>query len=136
MAAITESHLWGWNKEKEFKPILQSIVGEEIVQTLDRFDTADFESEHFFLELKSRRKYSPQNKYVDSTTYPDWLIPVAKIAKADEKETWFFYHFEGDNTLWRILYDPIVFKSFKKAPSPSNPSLHFYIPKDKWEQLF
>lgn len=82
------------------------------------------------IELKSR--------VGKSTDYPDWLLPVCKAKKAEQSEnaTYFYYFWKADNKLYRLLYDPLLFKSFRKEyPFFNRNQEHYYIPAGDWEYV-
>ena len=136
--AVTELHTFGWNKELDLKPRIEEGVGEEITKTATRYDSADFISPSYVIELKSRRKYDKKGKLVTSQTYETYLLPVCKAnAACVDKELLFLYYFEGDNTLHYLVYDAELFDTFHQERPTWHPTgqLHWYVPREAFTLL-
>lgn len=90
--------------ETILKPALEQSIGEVLVKTEDERDTMDFESQNYFVELKTR---SDQYHYSQSFIKKDgWLLPSCKIRRAREevargKKVVFFYFWKAGKSLWR-----------------------------------
>jgi hypothetical protein len=130
---------WEFGKasEKEIKPFLESIIGEPLIPTSKFYDTMDFESESYLIELKTR-----SNKYHwDSPVIlkEGWLLPECKIdrAKKETKKVLFFYFWASDQSLWTLEYSPEVFADLKPKIPFWNPDRqpHFYVPQDEWTRI-
>ncbi len=136
--AVTALHTFGWSKELDLKPRIEGAVEEEITKTATRYDSADFISNTYVIELKSRRKYDRKGNLVTSKTYDTWLLPVCKgDIQTDGKDLLFLYYFEGDDTLWYALYDKELFDTFYQERPSFHPTgqLHWYVPSSAFTLL-
>ena len=134
--AVTALHDFGWRMERELGPRLSEILGEGLEKTASRFDTIDFVSPTFQVELKCRRD---RNKYgpVSSDTYKSWVVPSTKIeaAKRTDKETVIFYYFEGDSSLWRINHSDVDWSTIDEGVPVWHTAPHYFIPKKLWKRV-
>lgn len=112
---------YGKDKEIELFETIQTLVGEPITQTTGRFDNKDYTSDNYYIELKSRRIF-------DSNKYSHWLVPSCKF-KNNDKKLVVFYHWQGDNTLWRYDFNPEDVKEFISKKGPVSNQHHYDIPK-------
>jgi hypothetical protein len=115
-------------------PMIQENLGECFTATKERFNTLDLESESYWVEVKSRcPPYHPAHpKLADG-----WLIPTCKIerAKKESKQTFFFYFFWEDGSLWKYRFKPEDFQGLiPKKPWPSNQD-HYVLPQAYWERV-
>lgn len=134
--AITDKHTFGWEKEYALKVRLENALEEQIIKSKSRYATYDFESESWFIELKCRCKFDKNGNLLLYSTHNTWLLPTCKEALADKgKSVVFFYYFEGDQTLWYLIYDPDLFATFERRVPFFTNQEHFYIPKECWTQL-
>ena len=137
--AITALHVFGWEKERVFQPILEAYVGEPLQKTRARYDTIDFEGETCCVELKCRKARDKNGYLVTSNSHDTWLMPASKIdyAEANHKRVFLFYYFEGDNTFWVIDYKKRMFAGLETVRPiwHSTQSLHYYVPKEMWTAL-
>ena len=135
--AVTELHMFGWTLEEQLRYRLEEGLDEPLTKTKWRYDTLDFESASWSAELKCRRPLDKNGKPVNSKTHTTWLMPSSKIeaAKVNPKDTCLFYYFEGDNTLWYIVYDEELFSTFYRGVPYFHKAVHYYIPADCWTQL-
>ena len=102
---ITALHAFGWAKEDELRPRLESLFG-TLKKSESRYAKFDFENEDYLLELKCRQApILPQS-------HATWMFPVCKVENLD-KQLCIFYYFEQDKSLCYILYDEDTFKDFK-----------------------
>ena len=137
--AVTPLHLFGWEKEKAFQPILEAYVGEALVKTAARYDTVDFEGATCCVELKCRNSHDKNRRLVTSDSHDTWLMPASKIeyAETQKKRVILFYYFQGDNTFWVIEYERGLFAHLESVRPiwHSQRSLHYYVPKEMWTPL-
>lgn len=128
--AITARHTFGWNKETQLKPILESLHNLTFIKTYNRYDCIDFTNPSLNVELKSR--------VGASTTYPSWLLPVIKARKAETSTapTVFYYYWTTDSKLFKLNYDKELFSKFRREYPPYNPTQeHFFIDAEEWEYV-
>lgn len=130
---------WEFGKasEKELKPFLEMILNESLIPTSKFYDTIDFESESYLIELKTRTpKYNWDNPLIQRE---GWLIPTAKIdrAKKEQKKVLFFYFWTADQSLWSLEYSPEVFADLKPKIPFFHPDKqpHFYVLQDEWTRI-
>ena len=141
--AVTDLHTFGWLKEAELKPRLEAILGERLVKTAQRYDSIDFVSRSYVVELKARRKERIDEKTkaiipVDSNSYVSWLLPVRKVEAAQlagHRRGVFFYYYEGDGTLWQCWEDEVDWKLVYSAVPKYHHEEHYYVDKDLWAQV-
>jgi hypothetical protein len=131
----TARHEFGKTAERDLKPYLESLLGEELTQTESRFDTMDFVSKNYFIELKARTaKYHWETPLIADE---GWLIPTCKIdrAKSETKKVLFFYFWKSDHSLWKLEYSPETFSDLRpRVPwFHSQRQLHYFVPQDRWE---
>ena len=127
--------------EKRLHPFLEIAIGEKMSKTVSRYDSVDFESPQWYVELKARSKQNATNP-ITSKTYATWLLPTCK-SKMIDKNLVFFYYYEGDDTLFYIVYDQEQFDTFTKmwiTKKDGTRQEHFLIPADAftlipWERL-
>jgi hypothetical protein len=128
--AITARHTFGWKKEEQLKPILESLHNLSFIKTYNRYDCIDFINPTLNVELKSR--------VGSSTDYPTWLLPVIKANKAEREPnpTVFYYYWTTDSTLWKLNYNKELFNTFRREfPSFNQYQEHFFIDADEWEYV-
>jgi hypothetical protein len=124
----SEKYAFGIGFETLLKPRLEQLHNITLIKTEKRFDTIDFYNSTLNIELKSRVGVSTQ--------YKTWLIPVCKVARAEKdkpKDTFFYYYWTGDKTLWRLKYDKTLFDTFHKEYPFYNPRQeHYFIPAEQF----
>ena len=129
-AALRE---FGRLHELLLKPIIESAIDEKMTKTPTQYDKFDFESENFWIEVKSR---APP---YTSESFSDWYLPVCKGLRAEQekKRTLFFYYWAKDEKLFFIEYDRKVFDGFKTEVPHKHPDnqLHYKIPKSEWTEI-
>jgi len=128
--AITARHTFGWKKEEQLKPILETLHNLTFIKTEARYDCIDFKNPNLNVELKSRVGHS--------NTYSTWLLPVIKATKADREvaPTVFYYYWTGDSTLWKLNYNKELFSKFRREYPPFNEyQEHFFIDAEEWEYV-
>jgi len=135
--AVTNLHTFGWSKETCLKERIEAHLNEPITKTNSRYDTFDFTSDSYVIELKSRRGKDKNRKPVVYSTYPDWLVPCSKTINLEEKDIIFFYYFEGDDSLWFLKYDYNLFETFPREIPFWHPTSqeHFYIPREYFTRV-
>jgi hypothetical protein len=104
-APITATHTYGWKKEVELKGRLEELLGEEITKHDERFHTWDYYTDDYEIELKSRT-----DKYTEHS-FGTWQVPECKT-KGLSKELIIFYHFGSTNSLFYIIYEEDLFKTY------------------------
>lgn len=127
--SITARHTFGWAQEKLLQPVIEKILGRSMTKTTQRFAKFDWDTEGLNVELKSRT--------CSSGAYDTWLLPACKAEKADktDKQTVFFYYFDGDKSLWMLYYSKALFDTFEKSvPYPST-QLHLLVPASCWTRI-
>ena len=138
MPPITHRHLFGWKCETALKNTIEQLLEDTLVKTNNRFNTIDFLGNNWIVELKSRPKLTERNTPQTSETFKEWLVPTCKTYKLGDypdKDYVIFYYWEGDNSLWYIIYNKEEFDTFTcGVPFWSNQE-HFWIPSDKFTKL-
>jgi hypothetical protein len=135
--AITEKHLFGWAKEVELQPILESYLGCECYKTKERYDTIDFTAtDGSIVELKGRpknRNYDPRTPQ-DYDSFSSWYFPCCKIG---EKPLHVFYYWERSNKLFYLKYDSSKFQEYSVVVPPNHPTgqLHYLIPREDFDEI-
>lgn len=107
-----QRYVFGKAKEIELLERIQKNLGEPITPTENQFDTKDYTSANYHIELKSRQNY-------DSNKYDYWFLPVAKINNRTlTKQLVISYYWAGDDSLWRYDVNTNDIKDFilKKNP--------------------
>ena len=122
-----ERYKYGKNKEAELLIRIQNNLGENIIPTENKFDTKDYTSDNYHIELKSRQ-------YYDSNKYDYWFLPVSKIKNNSEKKLVIVYHWSKDDTLWRYDYNPIHLEEFILKKNPVGQDT-YDIPKKFFNQI-
>jgi len=115
-------------------PIIQEHLGEVFTATKERYNTLDLYSKSYWVEVKSRcPPYFPEHPKLQD----GWLIPECKIerAKKEEKETYFFYFFWMDNSLWKYKFDPKDFQDLVAKRAYPSPQMHYCVPQHLWARL-
>ena len=90
--------------ETILKPRLENIVGEALTKTSESCDEMDFESENYYVELKTRSdSYHPSQWFIKRD---GWILPYCKILRARQeiakgKRVIFFYFWIAGKTLYR-----------------------------------
>ena len=139
-AAVTDLHIYGWNKELDLWPLLETELCCKLEKTEARFDAVDFENDKYVVEIKARRSLGPRGRPVTSATYSTWLLPACKGEAVEKsgKRGVFFYFFEGDRTVWRLDYDAERFAKYEQKVPPAHPTgqMHYYIPADEWRLVY
>jgi len=125
--------LYGENAEITLKSRLEAILGETLVKTPTKYDKFDWESESYFVELKSRRKpYTP-------ASFPTWYLPVCKGLRASEetKKVVFFYYFDSVDELYRLDYCEELFDTFvREVPwGHRDKQVHYCIPAYRFQKI-
>lgn len=130
MNSVSARRAFGLANEARLLPTLQSIIGEPLTRTSQRYDTFDFSSPNYDVELKCR------SDSFTADSYDTWLMPVCKANKASlsKKRTAFFYYFNSTNELYRLDFNPELFTTFQRNIPPWNKDKqeHFYIPRECW----
>jgi hypothetical protein len=142
MPPITALHTHGLNQEIALLPRLEEYFG-ELCKTTERFAQYDYFNREYNIELKSRRKYDNRGNLLLPTTYDTWLLPCSKKPKDKpeatfgKKDTVFVYHFEGDNSLWYLVYDDELFASFDTERPFWHPTKqeHYQTPSSVWTKF-
>ena len=102
---------FGASHEKKLKPLLEQLLNEKLVKTRHLYDVMDFESESYFVELKSRSpEYYPAH-------FDTWYIPTCKGIEAwknKHKKTVFFYYWTSTEDLYRLDFDVKKFKKYHR----------------------
>jgi hypothetical protein len=101
-----QRYIYGKAKEAELLIRIQNNLGETITPTENQFDTKDYTSANYHIELKSRQIYK-------SDKYDYWYLPVGKIKNRDlTKQLVISYYWSGDDSLWRYDFNPDDIKDF------------------------
>jgi hypothetical protein len=133
--AITDRHIFGWEKELELKEMLEAFLEEELTKTASRWNAIDFVSPSYAAELKCRRAVDEKGRSVDSTTNDTWLLPACKVSSSIGKKQIYFYYWHGDKTLWYLWKDDADWNTIFRTVPHFSTQLHYYVPKDLWTQL-
>lgn len=121
-------HEYGTNKEKELKPFLEKIVGEEFRDAEKLYSIFDWETDSFLVELKSR---TPQYSH---DQFSEWLLPSCKADFQTTKQKIFFYYYEKSHKLYRLDYNPALFKTFKRGVPYGSAQEHLFCPASAWTE--
>lgn len=124
-------YTFGSALENKLKPLLEQILGETLTKTREFYDMLDFESESYFVELKSRTKqYYPSD-------FNTWLLPVCKGEEANRKnhkKTFYFYYWSSTDEIYLLEYDNDLFNTFhQEIPYwHLEQQNHYWIPCSEW----
>lgn len=124
---------FGKQWEQELKPLCEQIIDQPLKKTANEYDTMDFESDDFWVELKVRSgRYYPSQ-------FSQWLLPYCKIQRAmEEKKTVVFvYYWTATKQMFIIQYDKQVFDGFRvDVPEwKQDKQLQVYVPRELWEEI-
>jgi len=135
--SLSELHTFGFDKEDTLKKRIEEVIGETCTKTKERFAQFDYNSNDFYIELKSRRKTDNKGRPLLPDTNDTWLLPTSKIPKDNQKDAVYFYYFEADNSLWFLQYEEELFNTFERQVPYWHPSRqeHFYIPIEAWTKV-
>lgn len=111
--------------EDALKPVLERILGEELTPTRYTFDTRDYESDSFDVELKSRTRFHTP------MMYETWLVPCSKV-EGKNKRVVIFYYWAYNRSLYRCDFDEETWSSFEKSTGPCTSQLHYWVPSSSW----
>lgn len=134
---ITDLHTFGFGKETALKTRIEEVLGSEVTKAQERYAKFDYQSDEYYIELKSRRATDRRGRPLLPDSNDTWLLPTCKKPTDDKKETIYFYFFEADNSLWYLVYDEELFATFH-TDSPGwhqTGQPHYYIPKDVWTKV-
>lgn len=122
---ITNRHKFGWAKEAELQPVIESLLNTTLKKSAGRYAKYDFDSEEFHIELKCRT--------CASDTYDEWLFPACKVHHASiaKKPTLFFYYFEKDKKLYMSKYEEKYLELEPFIPFFTK-QYHVKVPADWW----
>lgn len=129
---------FGLQKEKELLPTIEASVGCKLTKTADTYDLVDWEGPGVVVELKARRAYDAYGWPQHHKRFASWLFPTHKEkAFGRAEKAILFYYFAADDTLWRLDYDPAVFKDIEKEVPEWHRQYqeHWYIPSDLWKRV-
>ena len=134
--AITPLHSFGWEKEAQLKPHLETFMAAPLNMTSWRYDGVDAYTldNKWDIEIKSRRMYNNQGGFQDSTTYNEWVVPCCKVCFSKRDRFRIFYYWEGDNTLWYCDHSDI-WDSFTQKVPEWHKEPHFFIPRHHFTQI-
>jgi hypothetical protein len=134
---ITDLHHFGFAKETELQPRVETALEESVKKNAPRYSQFDYESDSWYIELKSRRAKDKYGRLLLPDSNATWLLPTSKRPKNTDKETVYFYYFEADNSLHYLVYDEDTFADIQAEVPYWHPSgqEHWYIPKDLWTKL-
>jgi hypothetical protein len=137
MSPVSNLHTFGWNKEATLRPRLEEYFG-ELAKTTERYAHYDYLNKEYQVELKSRRKYDARGQILLPSTYDTWLLPTCKKpSDTDKRTTVFVYYFEGDDSLWYIVYDTETFETFPTERPFWHPTKqeHWMTPSSAWTKF-
>ena len=137
MPPVSSLHTFGWNQEIALLPRLEEYFG-ELVKTTERFAPYDYLNHEYQVELKSRRKYDTRGNILLPSTYDTWLLPCSKKPSPNCKRTTVFvYYFEGDDSLWYLVYDTEMFETFATERPGWHPTRqeHWMTPFSVWTKF-
>ena len=137
MVPITELHTFGWSKEEELHSVIEEALGETCTKTKSRFDTHDFVSESYLIELKCRNKIGKNKKPFLPSSEKTWLVPTCKAKNHTNKTIIFFYYFDSTKELFYCIYDEETFKNVERSIPVWHPEHQekFWIPSNMWEKI-
>lgn len=93
----------------------------------------DREAEDCWIEIKGRSaKYRSDDEY----SKKGWFVGLPKVtcAKKANKKVYFYYYFNGDNTLWRLEYADSIFDGLIPKPNRQG-QLTYTVPKEFWQRV-
>ena len=134
---LSDLHHFGFAKETELQPRVESALEEQVKKNAPRFSQFDYESDSWYIELKSRRAKDRYGRPLLPDSNATWLLPTSKRPKKTDKETVFFYYFEADNSLWYLTYDEELFNTFATDCPGWHPTgqEHFFVPREAWTKI-
>ena len=92
-----EAYLKGKNHEDEHFIFLQEYFNEPSLKQTKRFSTFDYNSDNIIIELKKRN--------FDSNKYPDLMIGLNKIKRAQKLNKDIYFVMDMDDGLFCYKYD-------------------------------
>ncbi len=119
--------LMGAANEIKYYPLLKQLIDNEIVKTLDDYDTFDFESANSLVELKSRNCHSSR--------YYDTIVGLNKVQRAqveEVKKCYFVFGFTDGLFVWDFdkTQPESSYKIAKNIPPNRNKDYVFIPVKD------
>lgn len=121
-------HEYGTTKEKQLKPFLEQIVGEQFRDAEALYSIFDWETDSYLVELKARTaQYKPEQ-------FGDWLLPCCKGDFKTSKQKRFFYFWDGANELYELNKD-FDFTSCKKGVPYGTSQEHYFVPRTAWKKI-
>lgn len=136
--AISSLVTYGYEGEDKLTSAISQCLGEQVIKTASAFDSMDFGSPTYFVELKRR---GLDWTYHDTKIKEEgWFMPSCKVIKGWEeiskgKRVFFFYFWSFDKTLWSYEMSATDFTQKDDHFVPKNhydTMLHVTIPQDKW----
>jgi len=138
MATRQQKVSWGKKLEQILHTTLELFLNCKLTPTEYTYDSVDFKGTVGVVENKGRPKFRNNNPRTpqDSKSFPDWYFPVCKTTDT-EVPLHIFYYWEGDDTLWYLVYNKEKFLTYKKGVPPAHPTnqLHFLIPKSDFVEI-
>ena len=135
--AITARHMFGWEREKELKGKLQDHLGEYLEKTTWRYDSIDFVSPSWVVELKSRLPLDKNRKPQRPEGFETWLLPATKVeaAGASPLKGRFYYYWSWDSSLWYLDYEGVNWQEVYLSVPPWHTEPHYWVPRELWKPV-
>lgn len=134
---LSDCHHFGFAKELELQPRIEAALEQSVKKNAPRYHQFDYESDSWYIELKSRRATDKYNRPLLPSSNNTWLLPTSKKPKKTDKDTVFFYYFEADHSLWYLTYDEELFDTFQTDCPGWHPQQqeHWFVPAECWTLL-
>ena len=135
--AVTAKHTFGWEKETQLKRTLEEHLGEYLEKTTWRYDTIDFCSPSWVVELKCRRRLDKYGKEQRPERFKTWVLPATKVeaARTSPLKGRFYYYWDADKTLWYLDYEGADWESFVFGVPVWHTDDHYFVPAELWKRV-
>lgn len=135
--AVTALHMFGWRKENELKSTLETHLGEQLEKTTWRYDSIDFTSPSWVVELKSRLRLDKHGEPQMPTSFKTWLLPVTKVeaAKGTPLRARYYYYWDFDQSLWYLDHDAADWDTFVMGVPTWHNEEHYWVPRELWKPV-
>jgi len=129
--------MFGWRKEEELRGRLVGHLGEHLEKTAWRYDSIDFSSPNWIVELKSRLPRDKNGRPQLRTNFDTWLLPATKVdaAKRDKRRARFYYYWDADKSLWWMDYDSADWEAIERSVPWFHKDEHYFVPAELWQRV-
>jgi len=135
--AITTLHMFGWQKEVELKRQLEEHLGEYLEKTTWRYDSIDFVSPSWVVELKSRLPFDKNGKPQRRGSFETWLLPATKVdaAASSPLRGRFYYYWDDDKSLWYLDHEGADWEAIERSVPWWHKEEHYWVPAELWKRV-